>query len=289
MRSIAGVLLAAVVVLPGRALAQLDIRVPAPVGFRHGGRQAAVAIAPQETKVPAGTQELKITLVPAEPAASPVSISLGPRNGRVLPFIKGCAHTGGGNIDVAQPTPDTLVVTMTGAAVTCCDPLCPSEAALDFTLDQWFKIHFDDKDLKRAKLTIESRAIGLLRSDCAGAGVAEVGNAFATVTAGGAELLSLAGTDHAISGQSLSVNDRTGPLTAWVFPGTYGLHQTFRVAAHSPQSIVPSKSVSAEFADGAVDRLWLSVKEPFYGAVKKEFGFQMTIKVVADPEPAAKP
>ncbi len=35
----------------------------------------------------------------------------------------------------------------------------------------------------------------------------------------------------------------------------------------------------------AFDPLWLSYKEPFHGAIKKDFGFQVTLKVVEDTEP----
>ena len=43
------------------------------------------------------------------PAPSPaVTITLGPRHGHVTPQRVGFTHTGGGNIDVAQPAPDTV-------------------------------------------------------------------------------------------------------------------------------------------------------------------------------------
>jgi hypothetical protein len=73
-------------------------------------------VAAQPTKVPAGTP-VTIVVKPAESAAPPVSITLGGRHAHVTPARVGCTHTAGGNIDVAQPSPDTLVVTMTGVAV----------------------------------------------------------------------------------------------------------------------------------------------------------------------------
>src|SRR5205807_9229516 len=51
------------------------------------------------------------------PPAPPATITLFERHGHVTPQRSGFQHTGGGNIDVAQPAPDTLVVTMTGVAV----------------------------------------------------------------------------------------------------------------------------------------------------------------------------
>src|SRR5262249_7699762 len=53
----------------------------------------------------------------APPAAPPVSITLYERHGHATPVRSGCVHTGGGNVDVQQPSPDTFVITMTGVAV----------------------------------------------------------------------------------------------------------------------------------------------------------------------------
>src|SRR5262245_48241346 len=53
----------------------------------------------------------------AAPTGPAVVIDLGPRQGSATPTQQCFAHTGGGNIDVAQPTPDVVVVTMTGVAV----------------------------------------------------------------------------------------------------------------------------------------------------------------------------
>jgi len=42
----------------------------------------------------------------------------------------------------------------------------------------------------------------------------------------------------------------------------------------------PCKAASAEFApEQALDPLWISYWEPFHGAAKKDFGFQITLKV----------
>ena len=88
---------------------------------------------------------------------------------------------------------------------------------------------------------------------------------------------------HSVAGgENLSINCRGGPCTVPVLPGKYTLHQTFRVSASHPKSLLPCKAASAEFApDPALDPLWISYWEPFHGAVKKDFGFQVTIRVVA--------
>jgi len=241
------------------------------------------ALLAQETKtVPAGTP-VTITVQPAPAATPPVSINLYGRHGHVTPIRQGCTHTGGGNIDVAQPSADTLVVTMSGVAVAYCG--CKGAVAtMTFDLDQCFEISFDSPKVKKAKLTVEGRVIGLLRSHCKG-GSAEYSNACAAIGCGPAEVVSLCVPPHGVvGGENLSVNDHDGPLTVPVTQaGKYTLHQTFCITAAAPKCLLPAKAPSAEFApDPALDPLWISYKEPFHGAAKKDFGFQVTIKVADD-------
>jgi hypothetical protein len=230
---------------------------------------------------PAGAQ-------PAEPAkkveadAPPkVTLLLLDREGRVVPHRQCCNHTGAGNIDVAQPTPDTLVITMAGAAVAGAHPCKPSHASQDFDLKQCFEVVFDKPGTKPARLTLEARVIGVLRTHCCGGGYAEETGGCATVTSGPAPLANLCVPAHSVAaGENLSVNDHTGPVSAPVTPGKYTLHQVFRVAASHPRSLLPCKAASAEFApDPALDPLWISYWEPFHGVAKKDFGFQVVLKV----------
>jgi hypothetical protein len=244
---------------------------------------AARAQAP--TPVPPGTP-VTITVTPGTTPPPPVSITLGPRHGHVTPTRAGCTHTGGGNVDVAQPSPDTLVVTATGVAVACGAPGCPALAALDLDLEQCFEIAFDKPGLKAAKLTVEGRIIGLLRSHCCGkkCGAAEETGGCATVSASGVALVTLCVPAHSVSGgDNLSLNDHDGPVSVPVMPGKYTLHEAWHIAAQHPACVLPCKASSAEFApDPALDPLWISYWEPFHGAAKKDFGFQITIKVAED-------
>src|SRR5262249_27971006 len=161
----------------------------------------------------------------------------------------GFTHTGGGNIDVAQPSPDTLVITMTGVAVAGAHPWKHSVAVLNFDLDQSFEINFEKKDLKRAKLTLEGRVIGLLRSHHHGGGSAQEGPGAVSVNAGTVSLVTLTVPVHGVScGDNLSINDREGPLSVPVSAGVYTLHQTFVVSASHPRTLTLCKAASAEFA-----------------------------------------
>lgn len=106
----------------------------------------------------------------ASPASPHVSILLGSRHGHATPVRQGFTHTGGGNIDVAQPSSDTIVVTMTGDSVAGGHPCRASAATMNFDLKQCFEVVCNQPEIIRAKLTLEGRVIGLLRSHCKGGG-----------------------------------------------------------------------------------------------------------------------
>jgi hypothetical protein len=213
-----------------------------------------------------------------------VTITPRERHGHANPLRQGFAHTGGGNTDISQPSADTLVVTMTGVATAGAHPCKPSVASIDFDLEQGFEVTFEKPDVKAAKLTIEGRVIGLLRSHRKGPGSAEESKGCATVACGPAEVVTLCLPDHGVAGgENLSVNDHAGPFTVPIQAGKYTLHQTFHVSATHPRSALPCKAASAEFApDPALDPLWISFWEPFHGAQKKDFGLQITLKVAPE-------
>jgi hypothetical protein len=234
---------------------------------------AARAGGQEKATVPAGgTVNVTVTSGAAPPP--PVSITLLGRHGHVTPTKGHCTHTGGGLIDVATPSPDTVVVTMTGAAV--------ANSSMQFDLEQCFEVNFDDPKVKKAKLTVEGRVIGLLRGEKKGC--AEYNDACAHVAAGPAEVLAVCVPPHQVCDHdNLSVNDHDGPCSAPVVPGKYTLRQTFTIRATT--SGVLCKRPSAEFApDPALDPLWISYHEPFHGVKKDSFGFQIILKVAADTD-----
>src|SRR5262249_40611815 len=108
------------------------------------------------------------------PPAPAVTIALGRRQATATPNRVGFTHTGAGNIDVQQPTPDAVVITMTGVAVAGGHPCQDSVAALTFDLLQDFEVTFAGKDATKAKLRLEARVIGLLRSHAKGGGAASI-------------------------------------------------------------------------------------------------------------------
>ena len=244
------------------------------------------ALLPAQEQKAAPGQAVTINVAPAAPAAPPASFILGPRHGHVTPTRQGCTHTGGGNIDVAQPSPDTLLITMSGVAVAY-GSVCDAYAAQNFDLEQAFEVSFDNPKLKKAKLTMEARVIGLLRTH-GKADTASYDHACSGVVSGPTSLVSLCVPPHSVSGgESLSVNDHAGPFSVPIVAGKYCLNQTFVVSATAHKCLL-CKGPSAEFApDPALDPLWISYKEPFHGAIKKDFGFQVILKVAEDTDTSA--
>jgi hypothetical protein len=221
---------------------------------------------------------------PPAPAGPSVTINLGSRQASGTPSREGFCHTGGGNIDVAQPSPDTLVVTMTGVAVAGAHPVKESLAALTFDLWQDFEVQFARPELKKARLSVEAKVVGLLRSH-PGGGSAQINcPAQAAVVFGGTPVVQVSLPTRCVAhGDNLSINDQQGPMSVEVVPGKYTLRQAFAIQAAHPKRLLPCKAASAEFApDPALDPLWISAFEPFHGAIKKSFGFQVTLKVSAD-------
>lgn len=245
-----------------RPLALLPLIVVAPLSLGWAQEKAVV---------PPGSA-VNITVTTGVPPPPPVSITLYERHGHVTPVKGKCTHTGGGLIDVAAPAPDTVIVTMSGAVV--------ANSDMKFDLDQSFEISFDDPRIKKAKLTVEGRVIGLLRGERKGC--AEYREACASILAAPAELVTVCVSPHMVCDcDNLAVNDHDGPKTVPVTPGKYTFHQSFSIGAHSDSLIF--KRPSAEFApDPALDPLWINYWEPFHGVKKDTFGFQVILKVAPD-------
>ena len=224
-------------------------------------------------------------LLAADAPSPSVTISLGNRQATATPVRQGFTHTGGGNIDVAQPTPDVLVVTMTGVAVAGAHPCKDSVATLNFDLIQEFEISFEKPEVNKARLTVEARLIGLLRTH-KGGGSAEVCAPHILITSGKRDIVAFDFPGRAVAGgENLSINEHQGPEAFPVIAGKYTLHQLFGITAAHSKNLLPCKAASAEFApDPALDPLWISYWEPFHGANKKDFGFQITLKVAPEVE-----
>ncbi len=249
------------------------------------GSPGVFAGAQEKKEVPPGTA-VTITVKQAEPASPSITLKPNGRQARALPVRCGCASTGGGNIDVVQPAPDTFVITMTGVAVASGRPLMKTNAAIHVDLNQLFEVSFEKPagEIKNPTISLEGRVIGLLRSHCKGGCALESAQAAIACAHGGDALTISLPANATCKGENLSINDHEGPCKAPVLPGKYVLHAQFDVSATHPPGLC--KPSSAEFApDPALDPLWIDHTEPFHGAAKKDFGFQVTVKVLEESEP----
>jgi hypothetical protein len=224
-----------------------------------------------------------MTLLSAQEQPSPrVVFLVRDRHGHTTPERTGSARTGGGNVDVVQSREDTLIVSMTGVATAGPHPFKESASQMNFDLDQELAIVFVDPKLKKAKLTIQGRLLGLLRGDRHG-GSAGVGHGEVALACGNSAFVAVHFEGHTVSGdENLAINDRKGPVSLPALPGEYHLLQRLQLHAAHARSIC-GKAASAEFApDPALDPTWISVTEPFHGANKKELGFRVILRV--EPE-----
>jgi len=230
-------------------------------------------------------------------ALPPVELIAAAGEASAVPLKKGVAYANGGIIDVAQPNPTTIVVTMTGLAATDADPFCTSVANYQFNLAQCFEVVFNSKAVKAANLRLEGRVIGLLRTShgyrtgcwqrgkkC---GTAETVPATATVNCGPAEVMTLTLPARASGGcEDLSVYNHEGPLSVPVKPGKYTLHETWGFGTTHPAFC--SRGASAEFAPQpyyAPETAPFTEYRPFNGLASRDFGFQVTLTVIQDEKP----
>lgn len=217
-------------------------------------------------------------------------ITLKARDSKVTPVTSGYSATGGGTVLVTQPTPDTILITMSGVVGVGTCACEDSSALLDFVLDQEFEVEFAKGTPQSGQIEIEGRVYGLLRTEGGkkAGGSAHMTRAFATITCG-EELASVTlDPQGAACGNGLAVTSVRGPVSAPVVSGCFQLHQQFGIAARQPRCLLPRKA-SADFAPPpTLDQRWISHPDPFREANRTNNGFQVHVRLIQDP-PAEKP
>jgi len=243
---------------------------PPPVAMDEGGAPAP------------GRPAVEIVLIPGEASA--------------VPFRKGVSYANGGIIDVAQPNPTTLVITMTGLVATNADLLCTSIANYQFDLSQDFQIVCNSKRVKAAKLTIDGRVVGILRTNhehyahciCKKGGIAETQPATAAITSCSHEaIVSLALPARSVCCEDdLSVYNHEGPFCVSLPCAKYTLHENWGIG--TTHSCFHCRGASAEFSPQPqyCPEAGYSFQEfkPFNGTATKDFGYQVTIKITPEYE-----
>jgi hypothetical protein len=209
------------------------------------------------------------------------------RDGHVAPVHHGSALTGGGAVTVLQPAPDQLIVTLTGAAAAKANPCTPNLATVEADVEQLFEVVFP-AGVKPARLILEGRVQGLLRSEGMKSGSAGLVQATAAVHTDAQTLAGLNFAPKCVNGQeALAVNLAEGPVCVPVGPGCLGLHLRLHITASQGRSLCPHIS-SAEFAPPpALPPTWIHSPDPFGGVDRSGLGFQVTVRVEPAPPAAA--
>jgi hypothetical protein len=190
---------------------------------------------------------------------------------------------------VLQPAPDTLIVILTGAAAAKANPCTPSMAGVEAAVEQQFEVIFS-AGVKPARLVLEGRVLGLLRSEGPKSGSAELVQATAAAHCDSQTIAGLNFPPKSVGGrEALAVNLAAGPVCVPVGPGCHGLYLSLLVTASQNRSLCPHIS-SAEFAPTpALPPTWIHPPDPFGGVDRSGLGFQVTVRVEPVPNPPPAP
>src|SRR5438128_12679862 len=102
--------------------------------------------------------------LPAMPPSQPVySLTLGGRDACVTPSHRGHARAEGGQIDVTSPISNALAAVLSGSVAANAYLGCPGSASARFQLVQEFEITCSDKNVKTAKMSLDSVLAGFVR------------------------------------------------------------------------------------------------------------------------------
>jgi hypothetical protein len=229
----------------------------------------------------------------ADPPAGPAyQIVLRSRRAEAVPNRTGDAQTGGGWVLVEQPEPNTIVVTMGGAAVAGSD-LCASSAGMAIDLEQDVDIVPTRKAVRPPRIGMVGRVVGTLQVTDAGkcgksCGSADQGPAAACLAVGGTSLLSVNVPPSAAScGQESSVNFRDGPVERVAGAGPYRLSASFRIGVTQGKGLFHRQAAVADFDPAPqLDAFWADALKPFRAVPRRDFGFKIVVRVVEDAAPA---
>ena len=222
-------------------------------------------------------------------APPPYQIILRSRSAESVPARNGRdAQTSGGQIEVVQRDPNSVLIIMRGAVVAGSETHKGGAASLKFVLNQDFEIVPTRANLKPPRLLLSAQLIGALSSSQPQGGEAQQGAACATILSAGQPLGNVCIKPHAVGPtQNLFVNDKVGACEAVVAPGGYCLQQTFDLSASAPPietwcpKVVPA-AAAVFMPDPRLNPRWNYVLAPFAAVPAADFGFTVVLRVVEE-------
>jgi hypothetical protein len=228
--------------------------------------------------------------VAADPPAAepPYQIVLRSRTAPANPTKTRDAQTGGGAVLVEQPERNTIVITMTGAAVAGSE-FHGSWAGITFELDQAFDILPTRKGLHPPRIAMVGWVVGTLQvtdpgKHCKGCGSAEQSLGTACLELGNSPLLSIAVKPSVAGpGNPVSVNTREGPVETAAAAGSYTLRESFAISVFQGKCVFNRQYAVADFDPAPqLDGFWADALKPFRALPRKDFGFRVVLRVVED-------
>jgi hypothetical protein len=202
-------------------------------------------------------------------------LKLGARSACVIPRHRGQSRAEGGQIDVTSPGSNALAAVLSGSVAANAYLGCPGRAAARFELVQDLEITCSDKNVKTAKLSLDSVLAGFVRSKHR----AETGVRLATTRICPIDspqpvmvithpALVVQGTDGRLCNQHLPTLERSGvPL------GRYVLTAEFVLEAGA--SGIADAHANADFSpSGSLPSDWVRSRDPFQESTRRISGFR---------------
>ncbi|HSQ56976.1 MAG TPA: hypothetical protein VLM40_14645 [Gemmata sp.] len=215
--------------------------------------------------------------------ANPVILRLGERTATADARSTGVAHNSAPLIEVLQPQPNALVVTMTGVSVVAGVPCEESVNEVMFDLLQSVQVVTGRPDQK-VKLVMEAQLAGLFRGSRDGAGIASISPALATIYAGDTPAMQIEFPGRTQRGKDLVlITDRSTPRELVVGPGHFTLEQRFALHCSHPKKMFHKNVMTVAFGpDSGRIPEWMSLLDPTRDIPRqREFGFRVILR--ADP------
>jgi hypothetical protein len=192
----------------------------------------------------------------------------------VTPHTKKLARVDGGFIDVAAPTPQSVIVSMTGTTAASSYLGCAGAATADFEMAQELEITCSDPNVQTVSLTLDSALVGFVRSKGHAGAAVRVAEVSVTPQGWDGTPLTLwyppfgvTGKDGRLCNQHLPpVQDMPMPVGRYVISARFALDTQARGVCddHAAADFSPDTTLPAD---------WVRTKDPFQGVSKKSFGF----------------
>lgn len=226
---------------------------------------------------------------PQTPVSPPTyTINLKARHACVTPHTKKLARVDGGFIDVTAPSPQGLIVTMTGTTAASSYLGCTGVASADFELAQELEITCSDPDVHTVSLTLDSALIGFVRSKGHAGAAVRVAEVSVTPEGWDGTPLTLWYPPFGVTGKDGRLcNQHLPPVQDMPMPiGHYVISARFALDTQA-KGVCDDHAVADFSPDTALPTDWVRSRDPFQGVSKKSFGFMFALS--AAPPSASPP